>query len=112
MVDKYIKNQAAEMARKQGISVGRLFENWVLKDLNGSLPADDDLLDDELSEEFWWPALGISVRDNAEAKTLLGSIRASADTVGEDVGSAVGWADREGEELADQETCKQLLAKR
>jgi predicted HicB family RNase H-like nuclease len=52
MVDKYIKNQAAEMARKQGISVGRLFENWVLKDLNGSLPADDELLDDELSEEF------------------------------------------------------------
>ena len=52
MVDKYIKTQAAEMARKQRISVGRLFENWVLKDLNGSLPADDDLLDDELSEEF------------------------------------------------------------
>jgi predicted HicB family RNase H-like nuclease len=49
MVDKHIKNQAAEMARKQGISVGRLFENWVLKDLNGSLPADDELLDTELS---------------------------------------------------------------
>jgi hypothetical protein len=43
MIDRYIKNQAAEMAYQQGISVGRLFENWVLRELNGSQPADHDL---------------------------------------------------------------------
>mgnify|MGYP003341239824 CR=1 FL=1 len=36
MIDKDIKNKAIELATKRGISVGRLFENWVLQDQDGS----------------------------------------------------------------------------
>lgn len=38
MIDKDIKIKALELAAKRGISVGRLFENWVLQDLNGAQP--------------------------------------------------------------------------
>ena len=51
MIDKHIKNHATKMARKQGISVGRLFENWVLQDLNGSQADNEEEDYDDLASE-------------------------------------------------------------
>ncbi len=51
MIDEHIKNHATEMARKQGISVGRLFENWVLQDLNGSQADNEEEYYDDLASE-------------------------------------------------------------
>jgi len=50
MIDRSIKNQAAAIARQQGISVGRLFENWVLRELNGSDLQDEEFDYDSSSE--------------------------------------------------------------
>ena len=36
LIEKDIKLKAIELAAKRRLSVGRLFENWVLQDLNGS----------------------------------------------------------------------------
>lgn len=36
LIEKDIKLKAVELAAKRRISVGQLFENWLLQDLNGS----------------------------------------------------------------------------
>ena len=41
MIEEENKNKAIEIAKKRGISVGRLFEYWLSQELNGSLPKED-----------------------------------------------------------------------
>ena len=36
LIERDIKLKAVELAAQRRISVGRLFENWVIQDLNGS----------------------------------------------------------------------------
>ena len=36
LIEKDIKLKAIELAAKRRVSVGRLFENWLIQDLNGS----------------------------------------------------------------------------
>jgi hypothetical protein len=38
LIEKDIKLKAIELATKRRTSVGRLFEKWVMEDLNGSQP--------------------------------------------------------------------------
>jgi hypothetical protein len=38
LIEKDIKLKAIELAAKRQTSVSRLFENWVMQDLNGSQP--------------------------------------------------------------------------
>jgi hypothetical protein len=41
MIEEESKYKAIEIAKKRGISVGRLFEYWLSQELNGSIPKED-----------------------------------------------------------------------
>ena len=41
MIEEENKYKAIEIAKKRGISVGRLFEYWLSQELNGSIPKED-----------------------------------------------------------------------
>ena len=42
LIERESKNKAIKLAEKRQISVGQLFENWLMQDLDGPQPENSD----------------------------------------------------------------------